>query len=84
MAAMIVKDGGTAATYLGDLSEVDYAGACVELAIETYGRLDILVSNAGIFIANAQTDSYRIEDSERTLKCNVWTAFLMTIFCDVK
>ena len=80
VAAAIVTDGGAAATHLGDLSEADRARTCVELAIETYGRLDILVSNAGVFIANAQTDAYRIEDFERTLKSNVWTAFLMTKF----
>ena len=80
VAAAIVTDGGAATTHLGDLSEADHARTCVELAIQTYGRLDILVSNAGIFIANAQTDAYRIEDFERTLKSNVWTAFLMTKF----
>src|ERR1039458_4456903 len=80
VAAAIVTNGGAAPTHLGDLSEADHARTCVELAIETYGRLDILVSNAGVFIANAQTDAYRIEDFERTLKSNVWTAFLMTKF----
>jgi NAD(P)-dependent dehydrogenase (short-subunit alcohol dehydrogenase family) len=80
VAAAIVTDGGAAATYLGDLSEADHARTCVELAIQTYGRLDILVSNAGVFIANARTDAYRIEDFERTLRSNVWTAFLMTKF----
>jgi len=80
VAAAIVTNGGAATTHLGDLSAADHARTCVELAIQTYGRLDVLVSNAGVFIANAQTDAYRIEDFERTLKSNVWTAFLMTKF----
>src|ERR1019366_5864936 len=80
VAAAIVTNGGAATTHLGDLSEADHARTYVELAIQTYGRLDVLVSNAGVFIANAQTDAYRIEDFERTLKSNVWTAFLMTKF----
>jgi NAD(P)-dependent dehydrogenase (short-subunit alcohol dehydrogenase family) len=80
VAAVIASNGGAAATHLGDLSEAEHARTCVDLAIQTYGRLDILVSNAGVFIANAQTDAYRIEDFERTLRSNVWTAFLMTKF----
>ena len=42
VAAAIVTDGGAATTHLGDLSEADHARTCVELAIQTYGRLDIL------------------------------------------
>jgi NAD(P)-dependent dehydrogenase (short-subunit alcohol dehydrogenase family) len=38
------------------------------------------VNNAGIFIANAETDAYRIEDFDRTICSNVRTAFLMTKF----
>ncbi len=44
------------------------------------GSLDVLVSNAGIFIANAQTEAYRIEDFDRTVRNNIRTAFLMTKF----
>ncbi|MDI4665031.1 SDR family oxidoreductase [Xanthobacter autotrophicus] len=78
--AAIIAEGGAAASFLGDLAEADAASTCVDLAIETYGRLDILVSNAGVFIANAETDAYRIEDFDRTLRANVWTAFLTTKF----
>ncbi|MFG1420526.1 SDR family NAD(P)-dependent oxidoreductase [Roseixanthobacter liquoris] len=80
VAAAIVAAGGTAVACLGDLAEEDHARACIDLAIRTYGRLDILISNAGVFIANAETDAYRIEDFERTLRANVWTAFLTTKF----
>jgi len=80
VAAAIVGHGGSAVSYLGDLSETDEAAACVALAVETYGRLDILINNAGVFIANAETDAYRIEDFDRTYKNNIRTAFLMTKF----
>lgn len=76
----IAAEGGAAVAFLGDLSEAEMARACIDLAVRTYGRIDILISNAGVFIANAETDAYRIEDFERTLKNNVWTAFLMTKF----
>lgn len=80
VAAAIVAEGGAAVACLRDLAEADAARVCVDLAIETYGRLDILISNAGVFIANAETDAYRTEDFDRTLRANVWTAFLMTKF----
>ena len=80
VADAITKAGGKAAVHLGDLSEESQARACVGLAVQTYGSLDILVSNAGIFIANAATEDYRIEDFDRTVRNNIRTAFLMTKF----
>jgi len=78
VASAIAGAGGAADVYLGDLAEETQACACVELAIARYGRLDVLVNNAGIFIANAATELYRIEDFDRTLRNNLRTAFLMT------
>lgn len=40
--------GGTATLHVGDASEIADAEALVKLAIETYGRLDALVNNAGV------------------------------------
>lgn len=80
VADIINNGGGRAVVYLGDLSEEQHARACVNLALQSFGSLDVLVSNAGIFIANAETDDYRIEDFDRTVKDNIRTAFLMTKF----
>jgi NAD(P)-dependent dehydrogenase (short-subunit alcohol dehydrogenase family) len=80
VADAITNAGGQAVTHLGDLAEELQAQACVELALRTFGSLDILVSNAGIFIANAATEDYRIEDFDRTIRSNIRTAFLMTKF----
>ena len=80
VAAAIVAGGGQAVVYLGDVAEETAARACVDLALQRFGRLDVLVNNAGIFIANAETDDYRIEDFDRTLRHNLRTAFLMTKF----
>ena len=76
----IIEAGGQAEVYLGDLAEEHHARACVDAALRRFGRIDVLVNNAGIFIANAETDAYRIEDFERTIHCNIRTAFLMTKF----
>jgi NAD(P)-dependent dehydrogenase (short-subunit alcohol dehydrogenase family) len=72
--------GAEAEVYLGDLAEETNARACVDAATRRFGRIDVLVNNAGVFIANAETDAYRIEDFERTIRCNIRTAFLMTKF----
>ena len=69
-----------AAVHLGDVAEEHHARACVELALSRFGSIDILVSNAGIFIANAATQDYRIDDFDRTVRNNIRTAFLMTKF----
>jgi NAD(P)-dependent dehydrogenase (short-subunit alcohol dehydrogenase family) len=80
VADAIVAGGGLAEVYLGDVAEEAEARACVDLAMRCFGRLDVLVNNAGIFIANAETGDYRIEDFDRTVRNNVRTAFLMTKF----
>jgi NAD(P)-dependent dehydrogenase (short-subunit alcohol dehydrogenase family) len=80
VAEAIMSAGGRVAPYLGDLAEESHARACVELALQSFGSLDVLVSNAGVFIANAETDVYRVEDFDRTVRNNIRTAFLMTKF----
>ena len=64
--------------YKGDISEEENAKACVQTAIDTYGKLDILINNAGIFVVVAETQDYPIEDFDRTLRMNLRSAFLMT------
>jgi NAD(P)-dependent dehydrogenase (short-subunit alcohol dehydrogenase family) len=80
VAETIIANGAEAAFHLGDLAEEVEARALVDLALRRFGRIDVLVNNAGIFIANVNTDAYRIEDFDRTLRSNVRTAFLVTKF----
>jgi len=80
VAELVVASGGEAEVHLGDLAEEREARACVDAAVGRFGRIDVLVNNAGVFIANAETDAYRIEDFERTIRNNIRTAFLMTKF----
>lgn len=80
VAEAITNAGGQVTVHLGDVAEEAHARACIELAVSSFGSLDVLVSNAGIFIANAATEDYRIEDFDRTVRNNIRTAFLMTKF----
>ncbi len=80
VAAAVTTNGGDAEAFLGDLSEEDQARKCVEAAARRFGHINVLVNNAGIFIANAETDAYRVEDFDRTIRANIRAAFLMTKF----
>jgi len=44
---MIVSDGGTALGVVGDLTQAGPAQALIDMAVERYGRLEILVNNVG-------------------------------------
>jgi NAD(P)-dependent dehydrogenase (short-subunit alcohol dehydrogenase family) len=78
--AAIAGGGGQAEVYQGDVSEPAEAHACVDFALQRFVGLDVMVNNAGIFIAFAETDDYRIEDFGHTVQHNLRTAFLMTKF----
>ena len=45
---LIEKAGGTAVANFGDVSDFDAAGEMIQQALDTYGRLDVLVNNAGV------------------------------------
>ncbi len=80
VAQAIINAGGQAEVQLGDVAEESAAQACIDAALRRYGGLDVLVNNAGIFIAIVETQDYRIQDFDRTLRNNLRTAFLMTKF----
>ncbi|GAB4541584.1 MAG: hypothetical protein Tsb0014_33610 [Pleurocapsa sp.] len=76
-----IKDyGGEATAFCGDVSEEEVALECVKTAIDHYGKLNILINNAGVFLAVAETQDYPLEAFDRTLRLNLRSAFLMTKF----
>ena len=64
--------------YAGDLGEQGNAQACVQTAIDAFGRLDVLVNNAGALPQLAPVDEYPVDDFEKLLHSNVKTTFFMT------
>lgn len=74
----IIEQRGQAITHAGDVSQESDAYACVQAAIDAYGKLDVLVNNAGVFLAVGETQDYPIEAFDRTIRMNIRSAFLMT------
>jgi NAD(P)-dependent dehydrogenase (short-subunit alcohol dehydrogenase family) len=78
VARAINDEGGEAVAVAADVSDEAGARQCVDAAIRHYGRLDVLINNAGVLLVNAQTDAMPLDKFDEHLRCNVRSAFLMT------
>ena len=58
-------------TILADVSDPGQVEAVVELAVERFGRLDVLISNAGVLSPNGRIHNLSTEDWERAFQVNV-------------
>ena len=79
-AARIVEKGGEAVAWRADVSRDDQARAMIDFARDRWGRLDVLVNNAGW---SKVTPHHRLEDLtdeiwDRTLNTNLRGAFYCT------
>jgi 3-oxoacyl-[acyl-carrier protein] reductase len=62
---------GAVETRLADVSEFDQVDAVVAFALERFGRLDALVSNAGVISPNGRIHNLTTEDWERAFRINL-------------
>ena len=62
---------GAVETLRADVSEVAEVEAVVGLAVERFGRLDVLISNAGVLAPNGRIHNLATEDWERAFRVNV-------------
>lgn len=74
----VIAHGGKAALYEGDLTEDNHAEACVKAAIDAFGKLDILASNAGVFTKLGEVDCWSSDDFDHLVRNNTKAGFLMT------
>ena len=76
------RDTGAAISYMThDISlEEDWEGV-VDKAISLYGKIDILINNAGVYPPGAVTESTTLYDWNRLLSINLTGAFIGTKMC---
>lgn len=74
----ILKSGGHATAFIADISHEDGAKSCVEFTVQTYGKLDVLINNAGVFPIMEEMHNYPTDAFEYLLKNNIRSAFMMT------
>lgn len=63
--------GSTVETVLADVSDFDQVDAVVARAVDRFGRLDVLISNAGVLSPNGRIHNLSTEDWERAFRINV-------------
>ena len=62
---------GSVETMLADVSDDDQVEAVVARTVERFGRLDVLISNAGVLSPNGRIHNLSTEDWERAFRVNV-------------
>jgi NAD(P)-dependent dehydrogenase (short-subunit alcohol dehydrogenase family) len=73
--AEIESDGGQAAVYPTDLSDLEACDRLAQLVLADHGQVDILVNNAGRSIRRSLVNSLdRFHDFERTMRLNYFGA----------
>ncbi|WP_323791127.1 SDR family NAD(P)-dependent oxidoreductase [Nocardioides sp.] len=76
----IVAAGGTAASYVCDLTDLDAIDALVARVLDEHGGVDYLVNNAGRSIRRSLDLSYdRFHDVERTMAINYFGPVRLTM-----
>jgi meso-butanediol dehydrogenase / (S,S)-butanediol dehydrogenase / diacetyl reductase len=62
---------GSVETTLADVSDFAQVEAAITLAVERFGHLDVLISNAGVLAPNGRIHNLATEDWERAFRVNV-------------
>jgi 3-oxoacyl-[acyl-carrier protein] reductase len=76
VAAQVREAGGSAVEVAGDVADAAAAKACMATAMESHGRLDFLLNNAGIGGAMGPIERMKEEDFDQVFATNVRGVFL--------
>jgi NAD(P)-dependent dehydrogenase (short-subunit alcohol dehydrogenase family) len=78
VSAEILKDGGQALAVTTDVADPASIAEMIELVEDEYGRIDVLINNAGIFstLQMRPFDQIPLEEWEQVLKVNLTGPFL--------
>ncbi len=78
VASIIRQSGGEALVVSGSVLNVDQINNMVKKVIEHWGRIDILINNAGLGTPISPVEEIREEDWDQTIALNLKSAFLVT------
>jgi 3-oxoacyl-[acyl-carrier protein] reductase len=73
----IERDGGKAVAIQADAADAEAVGGAVEKAVATFGRLDVLVNNAGTAIPK-KFEETTLEEMDRVIDINIRGVFVAT------
>ena len=71
----IKKAKGKAIGFTADISSEENASEAIETVVKHFGKLDILINNAGVYPEVNTVDKYSVEAFDNLLKNNIRTAF---------
>lgn len=74
-AALVRSAGRKAVVIGGDLTSPEHCAELVRRAVEEFGRLDILVSNAAFQAVHEELEEFTPEEFDHTYKTNVYAMF---------
>jgi len=77
LAAVITESGGTAGHVLADIADEAAVKTLMEATRDRFGRLDVLVNNAGIYVQGDATAT-SLADWQKLMAVNLTGAFLCT------
>jgi NAD(P)-dependent dehydrogenase (short-subunit alcohol dehydrogenase family) len=76
--ATIEHAGRKAVKLPGDIREPEYSRKLVSTALKEFGRLDIVVNNAGFQMAQEKLEDVSVDEAKRTFDTNILGTFLLT------
>lgn len=74
----ITKNNGQALAYKGDISEELNIRQALKTATDAWGKVDILINNAGVFPEVNTIDEFSVAAFDNLIKNNIRTTFLFT------
>tara|TARA_R110002020_G_scaffold17872_3_gene63332 strand:+ start:9386 stop:10243 length:858 start_codon:yes stop_codon:yes gene_type:complete len=74
----IEQEGAAVISHAGDIAELGTCQALVDKALQAWGRIDVLVNNAGEQHPQEQLEDITAEQWEKTFKTNIFSMFQLT------
>jgi 3-oxoacyl-[acyl-carrier protein] reductase len=78
VAASIRSAGGQAVTIQGDVMEADAPKRIIAAALDAFGRVDVLINNAGGMLGRRPLQEVDDAHYERVMRLNAWSVFAFT------